>query len=117
MRGDVQTDVQGPCVLAGHLHKVLALSLDDVGPRALGAAQDALGQEYLTVASTNQVQILTNPISPEAGVVIHAVTTGSFPYGIAVDSINKRFYVSEPDANLVAVYSTAAPYKVIGTIR
>jgi len=99
------------------LHKGLALSIDSRSPRALGAAPDALGQEYLTVPSTNQVQIFTNPNSPEGVTVINTVTTGSFPYGIAVDSINKRFYVSEPDANLVAVYSTVAPYKLIGTIR
>jgi DNA-binding beta-propeller fold protein YncE len=77
-----------------------------------GVAQDALGRAFVTIPATNEVQIWTI-----SGVETHAVTTGSLPLGIAVDWINHRFYVAEPAANIVAVYSTVAPYKLIGTIR
>jgi DNA-binding beta-propeller fold protein YncE len=77
-----------------------------------GVAQDALGRAFVTIPSTHEVQIWTL-----SGVETHAVTTGALPLGIAVDWINQRFYVAEPAANLVAVYSTIAPYKLIGNIH
>jgi DNA-binding beta-propeller fold protein YncE len=78
-----------------------------------GAAQDSLGQVYETQPNNNRVVIwAANGFQP-----ITAVPTASAGYGIAVDSLNKRFYVAEPGINQVAVYSTVPPYKSLGVIK
>jgi len=77
-----------------------------------GEAQDAIGQQYTTDPNNNQL------------VIYNAQSTGYFTlgtaspgYGIAVDAANKRFYVAEPGVNQVVVYSTIAPYKILGVIK
>jgi hypothetical protein len=78
-----------------------------------GQAQDALGQQYETDPNNNRVVIW----AANGTQAIAAIPTASPGYGIAVDSIHKRFYVAEPGVNQVVAYSTVAPYTQLGVIK
>jgi len=80
--------------------------------QAGGVAEDLTGLSYATDPATNQVLIAQLGVG-----TVGSFTTPSEPYGIAVDPINQRIYVSEPGANEVLVYNLKSPYKLLGTIK
>jgi DNA-binding beta-propeller fold protein YncE len=82
-------------------------------PEAGGEAEDSLDQQYVTDVAHNQIQIWSASGLEEVALI----TTPSTPYGIAVDSVNKRIFVALTTSNEVLVYSTVAPYKLMATIH
>jgi DNA-binding beta-propeller fold protein YncE len=80
--------------------------------QAGAAAEDLTGLSYSTDLSTNQVLIAQLGVG-----TVGAIATPSEPYGIAVDPINQRIYVSQPNLNEVLVYNLKSPYKLLGTIK
>lgn len=97
------------------LHYGPTLQNDFVGgsPEAGGEAEDSLGQQYVSDINTNHIQIWSSNGLYEVG----AITTPATPFGLAVDSVRKRIFVSLTTSNEVLVYSTAAPYKLLATIK
>jgi DNA-binding beta-propeller fold protein YncE len=82
-------------------------------PEAGGEAQDSLFQQYVTNNLANKVEIWSTSGTEEIG----AFTTPDAPFGIAVDSVHKRIFVSLTTSNEIQVYSTTAPYKLLRTIK
>ena len=80
--------------------------------QAGGVAEDLTGLSYATDPATNQVVINRLGVGTVA-----SFSTPSEPYGIAVDPINQRIYVSQPNMNEVLVYNLKSPYKLLGTIK
>ena len=80
--------------------------------QAGAVAEDLTGLSYATDPATNQV-VISRLGAGESG----SFTTPSEPYGIAVDPINQRIYVSQPNLNEVLVYNLKSPYKLLGTIK
>ena len=75
-------------------------------------AKDTNVVSTATDPATNQV-VISRLGAGESG----SFTTPSEPYGIAVDPINQRIYVSQPNLNEVLVYNLKSPYKLLGTIK
>jgi len=82
-------------------------------PEAGGETEDSLGQQYVSDIATNHVQIWASNGLYEVG----AITTPATPFGLAVDSVHKRLFVALTTSDEVLVYSTAAPYKLLRTIK
>jgi len=100
-----------------NLGEALHNGLDNRGtisslPQAFAVTQDAQGNHYLIDASRDTVWLISADFSSSRQLF---VTFGP-AYGIAVDSLNKRLYISEPTLNQVAVYSTTT-LKLIGNIK
>ncbi len=82
-------------------------------PVAGGEAQDAFGNQFVTVPSSNAVEIFT-----ANGEGYGTILTLPAPaYGIAVDPINHRLYVAETTVNRVVAYTTDAGYGKVKTIE
>jgi hypothetical protein len=81
-------------------------------PVAGGEAQDALGNQYVTNPSSNQIIFFT---ANGLGYGVFLTTTGP-AYGIAVDSINNRIYVAETTLGKVQAYNLTDRAKT-GTIE
>jgi len=81
-------------------------------PLATAVAQDAVGNHYLIDGTRDTVWFSSADFSSN----IQLLVTFGPAYGIAVDSVNKRLYISEPTLNQVAVYSTTT-LKLIGNIK
>jgi len=81
-------------------------------PLATAVAQDAAGNHYLIDGTRDTLWFSSADFSSTSQLLL----TFGPAYGIAVDSINKRIYVSEPTLNQVAVYSTTT-LKLIGNIK
>ncbi len=82
-------------------------------PYAGGEAEDAAGQQYVSDLSHDQVQIW----SSNGLDLVALINTPAPPYGVAVDSVNKRVYVVMTTLNEVYVYSTVAPYAKLAIIH
>jgi hypothetical protein len=81
-------------------------------PVAGGEAQDAFGNQFVTVPGSNTVEIFT-----ANGEGYGTILTLPAPaYGIAVDPINHRLYVAETTVNKVVAYTTLTGYGKVGTI-
>jgi len=81
-------------------------------PYFSGETQDRFFQQYVAV-SHNQIQIWSADGVSDVG----AINTPSAPYGVAVDPVRNRLYVVLTAINQVNVYSTVAPYKLLGQIN
>ncbi len=81
-------------------------------PVAGGEAQDAFGNQFVTVPASNQVDIFTAN-GEGFGTIL---TTNAPPYGIAIDAINHRLYCAETTVNKVEVYNTNG-YSKVATIH
>ena len=78
-----------------------------------GEAQDAFGNQFVTVPGSSTVDIFT-----ANGLGYGTILTLPAPaYGIAVDPINKRLYVAETTVNKVVAYTTLSGYGKVGTIE
>jgi len=81
-------------------------------PLATAVAQDAAGNHYLIDGTRDTLWFSSADFSSTSQLLL----TFGPAYGIAVDSVNKRLYISEPTLNQVAVYSTTT-LKLIGNIK
>lgn len=81
-------------------------------PPAIAVTQDAQGNHYLIDSTHSTVWFVSADFSTSQQILL----TFGPAYGIAVDSLNKRLYISEPTLNQVAVYSTTT-LKLIGNIK
>ncbi len=88
-------------------------SLLSGSPYAAGEAQDQYAQEYVSDLLHNQIQIWSrNGLD-----LVGTITTPAPPYGVAVNTNLDRLYVVLTTLNQVYVYSTKAPYKLLGIIK
>ena len=81
-------------------------------PIAGGEAQDTFGNQFVTVPSSNAVEIFTAN-GEGYGTILNLPDPA---YGIAVDPINKRLYVAETTVNKVVAYTTQTGYGKVKTI-
>lgn len=82
-------------------------------PMAGGEAEDAQGNQYVTDQANNRIMFYT---ADGAG-YLPAFTTPSAPYGIAIDPIRGRIYVSFPQTDTVGIYALAGSHKLLATIH